>query len=640
MAGHTKGIMSLDWCPKDSDLLVSCGKDNSSIIWNTQSGEPIGDLSRSANWAFETSWCPSNPDCIAVASYDGKVTVHSLMSGDDDTPLSPIPVASHEQQQQHIHDPNDPFASLAGGSYPNVHETSSDPQFTLPHAPKWLRRPVGAVWGFANHIAIFEQQKGAVVSVKSVPWIDEFSQRVDDMENLLNTDSYEVISNYCHERAHLPGVSPNESDIWTFLKTSFTSDIKEDINQFLGFNEKTTNDERLTLLLKKLNIVNQVEELEKKPFTLIPTKQSPEGDIDILVTKATLSGDFETAVNICLASNRIADALVFAINGGDTLYQRVEKAYFKQNFSKPYARVLKAILEGDLTDIISNTHIDASSGWREIIGLICSFAQSDDFPALFSSLGERLKNLLDTVKTEKDKANIQHAVSLCHIGSGSFEKAVDIWLKSLGSSKDPNYQLSIQRFIERISALQLALGFVDPEISGIDNQAEYSLRNLYEVFIKYAHVAVSQGKVRVAYRYLDQIPVDFVLNDKVENSKFQILRDRVYNSMGKPLNNGELPLFPYEMIIVGDAIEENYLSQNEQRLDDVSQSQFGNAQAVYNQQSSMNYPQYSNVQSGYPFNNQPHTGFDSYGEQYPSINGSSGQSITANPEPRQSRIIL
>ena len=37
MEGHTKGVLSLAWCKDDSDLLMSCGKDNRILVWNPNS---------------------------------------------------------------------------------------------------------------------------------------------------------------------------------------------------------------------------------------------------------------------------------------------------------------------------------------------------------------------------------------------------------------------------------------------------------------------------------------------------------------------------------------------------------------------------------------------------------------------------
>lgn len=73
LAGHTKGVLGVSWCRQDSDLLLSCGKDCKTLVWNPNSGELLGELAQDNNWTFQTEWCPRNPDLLASASFDGKV---------------------------------------------------------------------------------------------------------------------------------------------------------------------------------------------------------------------------------------------------------------------------------------------------------------------------------------------------------------------------------------------------------------------------------------------------------------------------------------------------------------------------------------------------------------------------------------
>ena len=42
---HKKGILSIAWCPQDSDLLLSASKDNQVLCWNPNSDVPGGEVS-------------------------------------------------------------------------------------------------------------------------------------------------------------------------------------------------------------------------------------------------------------------------------------------------------------------------------------------------------------------------------------------------------------------------------------------------------------------------------------------------------------------------------------------------------------------------------------------------------------------
>ena len=77
--------MSVAWSSEDSDLLLSCGKDNRIICWNPNSnqegGEVLCELVDSNQWSFNVAWCPRNPALIAATSFDNRVSVYSLMGG-------------------------------------------------------------------------------------------------------------------------------------------------------------------------------------------------------------------------------------------------------------------------------------------------------------------------------------------------------------------------------------------------------------------------------------------------------------------------------------------------------------------------------------------------------------------------------
>ena len=45
LAGHEKGVLSLDWCKDDPELLFSCGKDCRTLAWNPSTGNLVGEVS-------------------------------------------------------------------------------------------------------------------------------------------------------------------------------------------------------------------------------------------------------------------------------------------------------------------------------------------------------------------------------------------------------------------------------------------------------------------------------------------------------------------------------------------------------------------------------------------------------------------
>lgn len=85
LQGHTKGVLNLDWCRRDANMLLSCGKDNRVLVWDplADSGPSniIAELPPARNWVFEVSWCPRNPGLISTSSFDGNVALYSLQPG-------------------------------------------------------------------------------------------------------------------------------------------------------------------------------------------------------------------------------------------------------------------------------------------------------------------------------------------------------------------------------------------------------------------------------------------------------------------------------------------------------------------------------------------------------------------------------
>ena len=58
LTGHEKGVLSLSWCKRDPDLLLSCGKDNRVLGWNPQTSEIIGEVCEMIRTRREWSLIP------------------------------------------------------------------------------------------------------------------------------------------------------------------------------------------------------------------------------------------------------------------------------------------------------------------------------------------------------------------------------------------------------------------------------------------------------------------------------------------------------------------------------------------------------------------------------------------------------
>ncbi len=102
LRGHTKGVMSVSWCTQDSGLLLSCGKDNRTLLWDMQVGQLIYEVPANAHGGaadsglgmmgnssgaaslfggmpslgsslgrrYEVKWSPKQPGIVGSCSFD------------------------------------------------------------------------------------------------------------------------------------------------------------------------------------------------------------------------------------------------------------------------------------------------------------------------------------------------------------------------------------------------------------------------------------------------------------------------------------------------------------------------------------------------------------------------------------------
>ncbi|KAK4049617.1 protein transport protein S31 [Microbotryomycetes sp. JL221] len=262
-----------------------------------------------------------------------------------------------------------------------------------------------------------------------------------------------------------------------------------------------------------------------------------ETDVDRLITRALVLGDFESAVALALSTDRHADAILFAVRGGPDLLARTQKMYFeRQTESSPYLRVLQSIVGNDLADIVQNANL---SEWQEIFVVLCTYASVEEFPSLAEQLGQRLEYQHDELRSGFSSSNASSETrknaTLCYLAAGKLEKVVGIWLQQMNEDEDATQQKdssasggavlatnkydahakALQTFIEKVSVFQQAVGYVDTDLTQPSSEVTesgaraYKLAELYERYVEYADLLASQGLVDIALKYIAQTPADF-----------------------------------------------------------------------------------------------------------------------------------
>uniref|UniRef100_A0A8C1QG35 Protein transport protein Sec31A n=1 Tax=Cyprinus carpio TaxID=7962 RepID=A0A8C1QG35_CYPCA len=358
LESHTRGILSISWSQADPELLLSSGKDNRILCWNPNTGEVIYELPTANQWCFDVQWCPRNPALLSAASFDGRISVYSVMGG-------------RLQQQQHStvdqisasFDTSDPFGT--GQTLPPLQvpqpseETVIVPPLKKP--PKWVRRPVGASFAFGGKLVTFENPTAAAqqqpiarqVQVSQVTTETEFLQRSAELQAALQSGSF---TSFCHDKIR-SAPSDAEQDIWRFLTVNFEDEARVKFLRLLGFSKDELQRKLRCESLHACFTVSDVESSNQRAeesggaadglsgrespadfFSQLPKKEKDRApfqipvssDTDGLISQALLVGNFEGAVDLCLNDGRYAEAILLSISGGEELLKKTQQHYLQR----------------------------------------------------------------------------------------------------------------------------------------------------------------------------------------------------------------------------------------------------------------------------------------------------------------------
>lgn len=79
LESHSRGILSVSWSQADAELLLSSAKDSQILCWNLGSSEVVYKLPTQSSWCFDVQWCPRDPPVFSAASFDGWISLYSVM---------------------------------------------------------------------------------------------------------------------------------------------------------------------------------------------------------------------------------------------------------------------------------------------------------------------------------------------------------------------------------------------------------------------------------------------------------------------------------------------------------------------------------------------------------------------------------
>ncbi|RMZ79568.1 hypothetical protein DV737_g3393, partial [Chaetothyriales sp. CBS 132003] len=530
LRGHDSGVLSLSWCPQDSDLLLSCGKDNRTILWNPQTGQPYGDYPVVTNWTFQTRWNPHNPSFFATASFDGKIQVQTIQNtnpGASQEPVDQSPAADGEDFFSRV--PNQPQAST----------------FSLGKAPKWLEVPAAVSFGFGGRlITVGPSEAGKSRTSKiSITKFEVDSTVGTATENFEKAIASGNLTQLCDERISTAKSGEERAD-WQVIQTLVSSNPRSELVKYLGFEDSP---DAAADSLAKLDLKEDDEDARKPAVNGVGGKKghkrfqsifesSADGDFlsdlaaakgtktnnpfhivtgseseaDTKITRHLILGQFDQALDIALHEDRMSDAFMIAICGGQACISKAQEAYLaKQNEGPSYLRLLAAVSGKNLWDTVHNADL---ANWKEVVVSLCTFADAKEFADLCEAIGDRLEDqALSNPSARKD-------ASLCYLAGSKLEKVVPIWIQELKEHEDAGsdgadassafslHARGLQDLIEKVTIFRSVVNFKDTELS---KTSDWKLEQLYSKYLEYADVVAAHGQLAVAQKYLDLLPTAY-----------------------------------------------------------------------------------------------------------------------------------
>jgi len=216
-------------------------------------------------------------------------------------------------------------------------------------------------------------------------------------------------------------------------------------------------------------------------------------ELDDLIGKALMVGNFNAAVNLCLEKNRFSDALLISSCSGNELWQSAVDRYLERFYDKkPYVQRLEAIMKADFEPYVQKSDISGDK-WKEVMAVVSQFAKSDQVPPLFEVLASRLET-----GSQDELSTI--AACFCYVAAKNVEKTIDLLEKQVAEVEKTNGLkgriLLSQSIVEKTQVFMHALD---------DPSAVLALPNVMAHYVNYSTFLASQGLLEYAANYIASV---------------------------------------------------------------------------------------------------------------------------------------
>ena len=509
LRGHKKGILSLDWCLDDPNLLLSSGKDDSTLLWNPIDGIQLATYPSLPSWVHETKFAPKIPEVFASASLSKKICIQSLQ--DTSEPLS-VKVKSENE--------SDFWNQIS----------STDTQqtvFKVRQAPLWLKRPVSATFGYGGKLAIANKKEVKVVSVSiNDKSIDDSAK---EMISAISTNDFKKL---CDSKlAKIDKSNETEVKDWTLLKEVLNNSSVDSLLNLKPKEERESTTDTDSTTESASNLDNELID-DDDFFAQIGNSSPAESNTKEIASKYVPSGAFELSstdetfekkamelllankteqlLDYCLEKDHIMEALILSANLSNASKEKAQDAYFqKYASSSPFSRLLYSSSKQSIGDVVKNAKIES---WKEIASSIVNFSSGKaSFNVEMKLLGDRLM--------ESDIEGARDYALSCYIASDSLDKVSHIWLSELsdyeehhlsnsgsnGEDDDDKKKKKNTAFEARFKALGDVIEKIVIFQSTSKGKLSGDLSELGKAFVEYADSLVNFGHYELAYKLLSMI---------------------------------------------------------------------------------------------------------------------------------------
>ena len=539
LIGHTAGIFRASYCPHDDSLLLTVAKDNRTFLWDLRTLQAVAELpmdlppeptnhhtTHNANALFasgrpglqeqrqmryDIQWSPYQRGVALTCSLDKKVQVHSLLS----------------------------LATCTG------------------RPPLWMTRKSSVSTGFGGLLVSCGINAPTTVLIQTIHEQPVFVETVTTFEaQLLQYQEGGNMIAFCQMMQQKSG-SDEDKALWGFMQIMFETNARQEMLHHLGYvADDIVEAAKQYALTPAEELSNGISSMSVKDKVADVTMST---NVQELVKKSLVIGNFAAAVDCCFATGNYADALMLAACAGGDLWVNTQQRYFDSEIPKrPFLAVVSSIVRNQLEDVVNQSDL---ASWHETLAILSTYSQSEEFPTLCIMLGDRLNQSGD-----------DSSASLCYMCALNLERSVQFWMKQMDKKMNQSVSqtadlLALHEFVEKVTVFLSAVGpsvALTPDIEAL--------------YFKYSTALADQGLLVTATKYCCGMS---------ESNK--ILRDRLYRSRAShqcfAALGGVAPEFPYVMVDVQQSRGQVYVQpavavQNEPAIVPNEQSYPENQQSV------------------------------------------------------------